>query len=80
MATKQSFKNGVEYANESFGHRCDENKYDYDQLKEAFDAGQGSLRDHFAGLAMQGMLVGTLVSLFVVPALYYSIYNGRKKK
>lgn len=27
-----------------------------------------------------GMLVGTLVSLFVVPALYYSIYNGRKKK
>lgn len=26
-----------------------------------------------------GMLVGTLVSLFVVPALYYSIYNGRKK-
>lgn len=27
-----------------------------------------------------GMVVGTLVSLFVVPALYYSIYNGRKKK
>ena len=27
-----------------------------------------------------GMLVGTLVSLFVVPALYYSVYNGRKKK
>ena len=27
-----------------------------------------------------GMLVGTLVSLFVVPALYYSIYNGRKEK
>lgn len=27
-----------------------------------------------------GMLVGTLVSLFVVPALYYSIYNGRKRK
>lgn len=27
-----------------------------------------------------GMIVGTLVSLFVVPALYYSIYNGRKKK
>ena len=27
-----------------------------------------------------GMLVGTLVSLFVVPALYYSIYNGRKNK
>lgn len=25
-----------------------------------------------------GMLVGTLVSLFVVPALYYSIYNGQK--
>lgn len=24
-----------------------------------------------------GMIVGTLVSLFVVPALYYSIYNGR---
>ncbi|MBQ2485766.1 MAG: efflux RND transporter permease subunit, partial [Candidatus Methanomethylophilus sp.] len=27
-----------------------------------------------------GMLVGTLVSLFVVPAIYYSIYNGRKDK
>lgn len=27
-----------------------------------------------------GMIVGTLVSLFVVPALYYSIYNGRKNK
>lgn len=27
-----------------------------------------------------GMLVGTLVSLFVVPSLYYSIYNGRKDK
>ena len=27
-----------------------------------------------------GMLVGTLVSLFVVPALYYSIYHGRKNK
>lgn len=27
-----------------------------------------------------GMIAGTLVSLFVVPALYYSIYNGRKKK
>lgn len=27
-----------------------------------------------------GMLVGTLVSLFVVPSLYYSIYNGRKRK
>ncbi len=27
-----------------------------------------------------GMIVGTLVSLFVVPALYYSIYNGRKRK
>lgn len=26
-----------------------------------------------------GMIVGTLVSLFVVPALYYSVYNGRKK-
>ena len=25
-----------------------------------------------------GMAVGTLVSLFVVPAIYYSIYNGRK--
>ena len=27
-----------------------------------------------------GMIVGTLVSLFVVPAFYYSIYNGRKDK
>lgn len=27
-----------------------------------------------------GMIVGTLVSLFAVPALYYSIYNGRKDK
>ena len=27
-----------------------------------------------------GMFVGTLVSLFVVPALYYSIYNGQKDK
>lgn len=27
-----------------------------------------------------GMTVGTLVSLFVVPTLYYSVYNGRKKK
>ena len=27
-----------------------------------------------------GMLVGTLVSLFVVPAIYDSIYNGRKDK
>ena len=25
-----------------------------------------------------GMAVGTLVSLFVVPAIYYSIYNGRE--
>lgn len=29
---------------------------------------------------ISGMIVGTLVSLFVVPALYYSIYNGRRKK
>ncbi len=27
-----------------------------------------------------GMTVGTLVSLFVVPTLYYSVYNGRKTK
>jgi multidrug efflux pump subunit AcrB len=27
-----------------------------------------------------GMLFGTLVSLFVVPTLYYSIYNGRKDR
>ncbi len=27
-----------------------------------------------------GMTVGTLVSLFVVPTLYYSVYNGRKRK
>ncbi len=27
-----------------------------------------------------GMVVGTLVSLFVVPALYYSIYHGRKRE
>lgn len=25
-----------------------------------------------------GMIIGTLVSLFVVPALYYSVYGGRK--
>ncbi len=28
---------------------------------------------------VSGMIVGTLVSLFVVPALYYSVHNGRKK-
>lgn len=28
---------------------------------------------------ISGMVVGTLVSLFVVPVLYFSIYHGRKK-
>lgn len=31
-------------------------------------------------VVIAGMIVGTLVSLFVVPALYYSVYNGGKKK
>jgi len=28
---------------------------------------------------ISGMVVGTLVSLFVIPSLYFSIYHGRKK-
>ena len=31
-------------------------------------------------VVIAGMVVGTLVSLFVVPAVYYSIYNDRKRK